>query len=140
MIFGKSTTSGQSLILGFCWPWICCLSLGWSGSIRMVCLVASKGQVMLYSLSSDHLAFKALEFRGGLNIILADRMVEDQQRQSPERRTRNGAGKSSILDLIHFMLAGKPEGALTSEALTDWCFDLVLQVDDSRIDVRRGLR
>jgi len=95
---------------------------------------------MLYSLSSDHLAFKALEFRGGLNIILADRMVEDQQRQSPERRTRNGAGKSSILDLIHFMLAGKPEGALTSEALTDWCFDLVLQVDDSRIDVRRGLR
>jgi uncharacterized protein YydD (DUF2326 family) len=94
---------------------------------------------MLYSLTSNHLSFKSLEFHSGLNIILADRVTEDNGPPPAERRTRNGAGKSSVLDLVHFLLAGKADGALTSEALSDWIFELVLQVGDNRVDVRRGL-
>jgi uncharacterized protein YydD (DUF2326 family) len=93
---------------------------------------------MLYSLTSDRETFKTLEFRGGLNIILADRMAEDKERPAAERRTRNGAGKSSVLDLVHFLLAGKPDGALKSQALSDWVFELALQVGDNCVEVRRS--
>lgn len=94
---------------------------------------------MLYSLTANHPSFKPLEFRPGLNILLADRVIEDRDRRSAERRTRNGAGKSSVLDLVHFVLAGRPDGALASKPLADWTFELALQVGDDRIAARRGL-
>jgi uncharacterized protein YydD (DUF2326 family) len=79
---------------------------------------------MLYRLSADHPSFKTIEFRKGLNIILADRhLPSNEEEQGPERRTRNGAGKSSMIDLIHFLLAGSAEGALKAEVLADWVFE-----------------
>lgn len=83
---------------------------------------------MLHSLTSNKSSFKSFEFRAGLNIILADRQTAQDDDKSPERRSRNGAGKSSIVDLIHFLLAGKANGALISQALSDWSFTLTLDV------------
>lgn len=94
---------------------------------------------MLYRLSADHPSFKTIEFRKGLNIVLADRQIPaDGDERAPQRRTRNGAGKSSIIDLVHFLLAGDAEGALKAEALRDWSFELSLDVGDERLAVRRG--
>jgi uncharacterized protein YydD (DUF2326 family) len=94
---------------------------------------------MLYRLSSDRPSFKTIQFRKGLNIVLADRQLPaDGDERAPQRRTRNGAGKSSIIDLVHFLLGGDSEGALKSEALVDWTFDLSLDVGDERLVVRRG--
>ena len=45
--------------------------------------------------------FKTLKFRAGLNIILADKSEGASQRQ-----TRNGAGKSSLLEIVHFLTSG----------------------------------
>ncbi|MCH7885545.1 MAG: hypothetical protein IIC01_09875 [Planctomycetes bacterium] len=45
--------------------------------------------------------FKMLKFRAGLNIILADKSEGASQRQ-----TRNGAGKSSLLEIVHFLTSG----------------------------------
>jgi uncharacterized protein YydD (DUF2326 family) len=94
---------------------------------------------MLYRLSADRPSFKTIEFRKGLNIILADRQLPvDGDERAPQRRTRNGAGKSSVIDLVHFLLAGDAEGALKAETLRDWIFELSLDVGDDRLAVRRS--
>ena len=92
---------------------------------------------MLNRLSADHESFKTFAFREGLNIILADRQLPADEEAPPQRRTRNGAGKSSIIDLIHFLLAGSAEGALKSKALAEWSFELSLDVGPERLAVRR---
>ena len=94
---------------------------------------------MLYRLSADHPSFKTIEFRKGLNIVLADRQLPaNGDEKGPQRRTRNGAGKSSMIDLIHFLLAGSAEGALKAEVLADWTFELTLDIGDERLAVQRG--
>lgn len=93
---------------------------------------------MLYSLAADQMSFKTVAFREGLNIILAERQLSVDENVPPQRRTRNGAGKSSIIDLVHFLLAGSAEGALKAKALAEWSFDLRLDVGRERLVVRRG--
>ncbi len=96
---------------------------------------------MLYRLSADSRSFKTIEFRRGLNIVLADRQspADGDEKAPLQRRTRNGAGKSSFIDLVHFLLAGSAEGALKSKELADWTFELSLDVGESRLAARRGL-
>lgn len=90
---------------------------------------------MLHRLSADRAQFKTLAFKAGLNIVLASR--DDQSDRSSNRKSRNGAGKSSVVDLVHFLLGGKAEGALSSPALTDWTFKLELDVGRDRLSVER---
>lgn len=79
---------------------------------------------MIQELRSDDPRFKALTFGAGLNILLADRVDDEESASSSvkQRRTRNGAGKSSVIDLVHFLLAGRPDGALKADALAGWGF------------------
>jgi uncharacterized protein YydD (DUF2326 family) len=96
---------------------------------------------MLHRLEADRAGFRTLDFRPGLNILLATRAdggVRDSSSTS-ERRSRNGAGKSSTIDLIHFLLGGKPEGALSAPALAEWNFTLDLDVGSERIEVTRSV-
>ena len=94
---------------------------------------------MLYELKSNRSSFKSLKFHKGLNIILADRQaIPDGSEANSDRRTRNGAGKSSIIDLVHFLLAGKPEGALKSQALSEWLFELKLDVGSELMTISRS--
>ncbi|KAK0351590.1 hypothetical protein LTR94_024361, partial [Friedmanniomyces endolithicus] len=81
---------------------------------------------MIRSIRSDDQRFKSVTFGPGLNILLADKF-DDQakpadRKSAKDLRTRNGAGKSSFIDIIHFLLGGKAEGALTSAALAEWSF------------------
>lgn len=92
---------------------------------------------MLHQLSADRPEFKTLSFRPGLNIVLATRAKEDAR--GGNRRSRNGAGKSSVVDLIHFLLGGKAEGALTSAALAEWNFTLDLDLGHDRLAVTRSV-
>ena len=52
--------------------------------------------------SSDH-RFKALAFHEGINIVLSERAAG-----SDGRRSRNGAGKTSFVLLLRYLLAGQP--------------------------------
>src|SRR5712671_1584188 len=93
---------------------------------------------MLHALYADQDGFKGLVFRKGLNIILANRSTLEKDAGSKDiRRTRNGAGKSSIIDIIHFLLGGKAEGALQAVELANWTFSLDVDVGDKLISVRR---
>jgi uncharacterized protein YydD (DUF2326 family) len=97
--------------------------------------------VMLHRLSADRAEFKTVEFKQGLNILLAARASEASEEQdvTGRRRSRNGAGKSSIVDLIHFLLGGKPEGALTSAVVAEWIFTLDVDVGSERLRASRSV-
>jgi len=79
---------------------------------------------MIRSLQSDDPRFRPLTFGPGLNILLADRFDDGEESSSitKQRRTRNGAGKSSVIDIVHFLLGGRAEGALASPALEQRSF------------------
>lgn len=53
---------------------------------------------MIHELYSTLPSFKTLQFQAGLNILVADKSPG-----STELQSRNGAGKTSFLELIHFL-------------------------------------
>lgn len=88
--------------------------------------------VSLKRVTANHASFQAVTFTDGLNIVLADRTQE-----STRKDTRNGLGKSTLIDIIHFCLGGDP-GSLTAEALPDWCFTLDLLIDGQVVSATRS--
>lgn len=56
----------------------------------------------LESLGSDDSRFKRLDFHDGFNLVLADKTMDSDSADS-----RNGAGKSSIIRLLRYLLGGK---------------------------------
>lgn len=54
---------------------------------------------MIVSIESSLKTFKAVTFRSGLNVLLSDRTSK-----STDKQTRNSAGKTSLIEVIHFLL------------------------------------
>ena len=59
---------------------------------------------MIRSVGADRESFKTLTFGPGLNVILADK-----SRGASDRQSRNGAGKTSFVELVHFCSARMPD-------------------------------
>jgi uncharacterized protein YydD (DUF2326 family) len=57
---------------------------------------------MITELKSNLTTFKTLTFKRGLNILLAER-----HETSGSRDTRNGTGKTSFIELLHFLVSEK---------------------------------
>lgn len=57
---------------------------------------------MITKLSSSLPTFKTLDFKPGLNILLAEK-----HETSGTKDTRNGTGKTSFIELIHYLLSEK---------------------------------
>ncbi|MGA4902832.1 ABC-three component system protein [Streptomyces griseoincarnatus] len=65
---------------------------------------------MLRRLSADHGSFRTVTFRPGINLLVAD-----TTETSRETDSRNGTGKSSLVELLHFLLgANAGKKSLTS--------------------------
>ena len=92
---------------------------------------------MIREVSSDRESFKTLAFGPGLNVILADKSQGASDRQS-----RNGAGKSSFVELIHFLCGAEAPsaGIFRSNALRDWTFRASLDVGGAACSVSRSGR
>ncbi len=56
----------------------------------------------LYGIGSSDPRFKALSFHEGMNIVLAEKIAG-----SDERNSRNGAGKSSLVLIMRYLLGGE---------------------------------
>lgn len=58
---------------------------------------------MIHAIGSSIASFRTLAFGPGLNVILAD-----QSSGSSETDSRNSLGKSSVVEIIHFLLGSAP--------------------------------
>jgi uncharacterized protein YydD (DUF2326 family) len=54
---------------------------------------------MINTISANQPSFKTVEFTPGFNVIIADRTESSGVKDS-----RNGLGKSTLIEIIHFCL------------------------------------
>lgn len=92
---------------------------------------------MIRNIGSDLASFKALTFNPGLNILLADKSEGASDRQS-----RNGAGKTSLVELIHFLCgANTPKNSIArSNQLINSTFTMGMDIGDGEVTVARSGR
>ncbi len=90
---------------------------------------------MIHGVSSDLPSFKSLTFGRGLNIVLADKSAGASDRQS-----RNGAGKTSLLELIHFVFGANADAdsIFRSPELAPWTFETRVDIGGNAVDVGRS--
>jgi len=90
---------------------------------------------MIRRFGSDLASFKTLVFKPGLNILLADKSEGANDRQS-----RNGAGKTSFVELVHFLFGAdaRRESIFRSDALVEWTFDVSVDVAGEAISAARS--
>ncbi len=90
---------------------------------------------MIHRVYSDLEGFKELSFREGLNFVLADKSPG-----ATDRQTRNGAGKSSFVELLHFLTGGNcgPESIFRIPELVNASFGLDFDLGGDRIAVERS--
>jgi len=91
---------------------------------------------MIHSVSANRSFFHPVQFAPGLNVILAERTDTSTQKD-----TRNGLGKSTLIDIIDFCLgsrATKGKG-LIIEPLAGWEFTVEITLAAKRVKVTRAI-
>ncbi|MHC0055445.1 ABC-three component system protein [Actibacterium sp. D379-3] len=90
---------------------------------------------MIHTITSDLDSFKALTFAPGLNILLAEKSADATDRQS-----RNGAGKTSFVELIHFLFGGnaKPDSIFRTDELVASAFEMQIDIGGHVISAARS--
>jgi len=90
---------------------------------------------MIHKISSTLPGFKNLEFTPGLNVLLAQK-----EEGATEKQTRNRAGKTSLVEIVHFLLGAnvKPGSLFSQKTLTDAAFAMSLDLDGGPVEVERS--
>jgi uncharacterized protein YydD (DUF2326 family) len=96
-------------------------------------LVEAK-RTMIHHITSTLPTFKSLTFRPGLNLILADKSLG-----ATDRQTRNSAGKSSLIEIIHFLMGGNcdSDSIFRGKTLVDHGFSLGFDLKLQRLNISR---
>ena len=91
---------------------------------------------MIHSVTANHPSFRAVQFKSGLNVILAER-----KEASTKRDTRNGLGKSTLIGIIDFCLGSRVRSGygLAIKPLRDWTFTLECSLAGRRMKVSRAV-
>lgn len=89
---------------------------------------------MIHNVRSSDPRFKTVNFHSGLNILLAER-----HQAASETDTRNGAGKSSLVLLLHFLLGANvgKSSIFVNEALASLRFTMDFDLGGARTTVER---
>jgi uncharacterized protein YydD (DUF2326 family) len=90
---------------------------------------------MLHRLYSNDPEFKTLTFRPGLNVLVAE-----MAKGATERQSRNGAGKSSFVRLVHFLLGADCDKGhvLRDPSLQSFTFGMEFDLGGEVIGVERS--
>ena len=89
---------------------------------------------MIISVRADKESFRTVTFKEGLNVVLAERSED-----STEKDSRNGLGKSSLIEIIHFCLGGEPSKTLKKQELEDWTFFLDIKIRGNEYTIIRSI-
>lgn len=91
---------------------------------------------MILRVGSSLASFKDVNFGPGLNLVVAD-----QAAGSDQKETRNGVGKSLLVDIIHFCLGGnlKPDSKLCRPELKNESFYVSMKIGEENIAVKRSV-
>ena len=90
---------------------------------------------MIQAVRCDQPSFREVHFEPGFNVVLADRTKESTRKDS-----RNGLGKSTLIEIIHFCLGAstaKGKGLLV-KPLLGWTFTLDLTLGGKQYSVSRS--
>jgi len=88
---------------------------------------------MIHSISSDQPTFKRVTFQPGFNVILAERTKDSTKKDS-----RNGLGKSTLIEIIHFCLGGNKGETLSKKQMENWSFTLEIDLAGQKYFVTRN--
>lgn len=88
---------------------------------------------MIHSIECDNPSFKKIVFKDGLNVILAERTKEATIKDS-----RNGLGKSTLIEIIHFCLGADKRETLKNPRLDNWTFILNLDLGGKTYSISRN--
>ena len=90
---------------------------------------------MITAIRSNQTSFKEVIFEPGFNVILADRTQEASQRDS-----RNGLGKTTLIEIIHFCLgaSSRPNQGLRDPHLKGWEFTLEMNANGRSLVITRS--
>lgn len=90
---------------------------------------------MIRKISSGLTSFKTLTFRPGLNILLADK-----SKGATDRQSRNGAGKTSFVELVHFLCGSNAlkDSIFRTSALIESAFEIAMDVGEHEYSVARS--
>lgn len=89
---------------------------------------------MIVSIESSLNTFKPVVFHSGLNVLLSDRTVG-----STDKQTRNSAGKTSLIEVIHFLLGAdcEKDSLFRLDELVDHSFKGTFRIDGELLTVAR---
>jgi len=90
---------------------------------------------MIHRIYSDLATFKPLEFKPGLNVLIAQK-----EEGATDKQTRNRAGKTGLIEIVHFLLgsdAGK-DSLFRSEALVNASFGMEFDLGGEVLRVERS--
>lgn len=89
---------------------------------------------MIKSIRSTNKNFKAVFFKKGFNVVLADRTL-----QSSDKDSRNGVGKSTLIEIIHFCLGADLDKKSFLASCKSYSFILDLELEGKVVTVTRGI-
>jgi len=91
---------------------------------------------MIRRVTANMPSFRAVEFRPGFNVVIADRTKESTKLDS-----RNGLGKTMLVRIINHCLGASAtrDTGLTMKELSGWEFGLEVDCGDRFVTVRRSV-
>ena len=89
---------------------------------------------MIHRIFSSLPTFKALEFKSGLNVLIAQK-----EAGASDKQTRNRAGKTSLIEIVHFLTGSDPgkDSLVRSAALANETFGMDFNLGGERVLVER---
>ena len=90
---------------------------------------------MIHSIKCDKSSFQTIVFNPGFNVVVAERTKEATKKDS-----RNGLGKSTSIEIIHFCLGGNKGETLNKPQLDDWTFTMDIDIGGKKYLVTRNTK
>lgn len=91
---------------------------------------------MIHKISANQSSFRTVSFEAGFNVVLAEK--DDS---ADDKDSRNGIGKSSLIEIIHFCLGSdlKRSKTLSKPTLSDWIFTIDITIAGKKIQASRAI-